>query len=138
MKTSNFEGVKVALKQDKTGYVLTLSIHPDDVPVEILRDFVGARYQVVMVRLNGDEQPMDRDNELGFDPVQLAGILCRELSFMEYLFVENFIDVASEEAATEWLRKQLGVQSRTQLRGNKPAAQRLRQINEAYKEWKRD
>jgi hypothetical protein len=57
---------------------------------------------------------------------------------MEYLFVENFIDVASEEAATAWLRKQLGVQSRTQLKGNKPAAQRLRQINEAYKEWKRD
>lgn len=38
MKTSHFEGVKVALKQDRTGYVLTLSIHPDDLPEEILRD----------------------------------------------------------------------------------------------------
>ena len=33
MKTLQFEGVKVALKQDKTGYVLTLSMHPDDIPV---------------------------------------------------------------------------------------------------------
>ena len=32
MKTIQFEGVKVALKQDKTGYVLTLSMHPDDIP----------------------------------------------------------------------------------------------------------
>jgi transposase len=47
MKTLQFEGVKVALKQDKTGYVLNLSMHPDDVPEELLRDFVGARYQVV-------------------------------------------------------------------------------------------
>ena len=55
MKTSQFEGVKVAIKQDKTGYVLTLSIHPDEIPDEVLRDFVGSRYQVVMVRLNTDE-----------------------------------------------------------------------------------
>ena len=46
----------MAMKQDRTGYVLTLSLHPDDVPDEILRDFVGARYQVVMVRLGGTDQ----------------------------------------------------------------------------------
>ena len=34
MKTSQFEGCKVALKQDRTGYILTLSIHPNDVPEE--------------------------------------------------------------------------------------------------------
>ena len=50
METIQFEGIKVALKQDKTGYVLTLSMHPDDIPESLLRDFVGARYQVVMVR----------------------------------------------------------------------------------------
>ena len=50
MKTSQFEAVKVAIKQDKTGYVLTLSIHPDEIPEEVMRDFVGARYQVVALR----------------------------------------------------------------------------------------
>jgi hypothetical protein len=63
MKTSQFEAVKVAIKQDKTGYVLTLSIHPDEIPEEVMRDFVGARYQVVMVRLNGEEKPMNRSHE---------------------------------------------------------------------------
>jgi hypothetical protein len=33
-----FEARKVALKQDRTGYVLTLSLHPDEIPVELLRD----------------------------------------------------------------------------------------------------
>ena len=27
-----FEARKVALKQDRTGYVLTLSLHPDEIP----------------------------------------------------------------------------------------------------------
>ena len=63
IKTLQFESVKVALKQNKDGYVLTLCIHPDDVPLELLRDFVGARYQVVMVRLNDEDQPIDRAAE---------------------------------------------------------------------------
>ena len=48
METMQFEALKVALKQDKTGYVLTLCMHPDDIPTDLLRDFVGARYQVVI------------------------------------------------------------------------------------------
>jgi len=52
MDTLQFEAVKVALKQNKDGYVLTLNVHPDEVPDSLLRDFVGARYQVVMVRLS--------------------------------------------------------------------------------------
>jgi hypothetical protein len=50
---SSFEAVKVALKQDKTGYILTLNIHPDDLDEAVLRDFVGARYGVAMVRIDG-------------------------------------------------------------------------------------
>jgi hypothetical protein len=49
METSQFEAVKVSMKQDNSGYVLTLRIHPDEVPEEILRDFVGARYMAVLV-----------------------------------------------------------------------------------------
>ena len=64
MTAIQFEGVKVALKQDKTGYVLALSIHPDDVPTDLLRDFVGARYGVAMVRIDGNEQPMNRKNTM--------------------------------------------------------------------------
>ena len=84
IKTLNFEAIKVALKQDKTGYVLTLCVHPDDIPNELLRDFVGSHYQVVMVRLNGDNQPLNRDGEFEGDrAIRLAGVLCREKEFWE-------------------------------------------------------
>ena len=67
METSQFEAVKVGMKQDNSGYILTLRIHPDDVPNEIMRDFVGSRYMAVMVRLNDEDKPMNREAELAKD-----------------------------------------------------------------------
>ena len=136
MKTSNFEAVKVALKQDKSSFVLTLSMHPDEVPEEILRDFVGARYQVVMVRLNADERPMNREQDHGHDPVRMAGMLCRELAFHKFLYDGGHIFMANEEEATNWLKEYLGVESRTEIKDNANAQQKLRGIYQEFQSWK--
>jgi hypothetical protein len=137
IKTLNFEAVKVALKQDKTGYVLTLCVHPDDIPNELLRDFVGSHYQVVMVRLNDENQPLNRDGEFEGDrAIRLAGVLCREKEFWEYLNYEGQIFEANEESATEWLRDYLGVNSRSELKTNQEARLRLKKVNEEYKVWR--
>jgi len=136
MKTSNFEAVKVALKQDKSGFVLTLSIHPDDVPEEILRDFVGARYQVVMVRLNSDERPMNREHDHGHDPVRMAGMLCREAAFHQFLYEGGHIFMTNEEEATNWLKEYLSVESRTEIKDNANAQQKLRGIYQEFQSWK--
>jgi hypothetical protein len=136
MKTLNFEGVKVALKQDKTGYVLTLSMHPDDIPEDLLRDFVGARYQVVMVRIGGDESPMDRQTEFeGDKSIRIAGLLCRDPKFWKFLFDDSQIFEEDEESCTEWLRDYLNVQSRSELKTNEDARKRLDKIYREYKEW---
>lgn len=136
MKTSNFEAVKVALKQDKTGYVLTLSLHPDDVPEEILRDYVGARYQVVMVRLSGEDAPMDRQAEFEGDrSIRIAGLLCRDPKFWKFLHADAQIFEEDEESTTEWLRDYLGVKSRSELKTNEPARQRLEKIYREYTAW---
>lgn len=136
IKTLTFEAIKVALKQDKTGYVLTLCIHPDDVPLDLLRDFVGSHYQVVMVRINENNQPMDRGDEFdGTKAVRMAGILCKEKAFWEYLHEDEQIFVPDEESATEWLRNYLGVKSRADLKTNPEARNRLNKINEEYKAW---
>ena len=50
--TLQFEALKVALKQDSTSYILTLRLHPDEIPEELLRDFVGARYMIAAVRVD--------------------------------------------------------------------------------------
>jgi hypothetical protein len=137
VKTLQFEAVKVALKQDKTGYVLTLSMHPDEIPEDLLRDFVGSRYQVVMVRLSSDEMPLDRDREFeGDKAVRLAGLLCRDKEFWEYLHSENQIFDAEEKEATEWLRSYCNVTSRSELKTNPEARKLLERVNREFQTWK--
>lgn len=139
MKTMQFEAVKVALKQDKTGYVLTLCMHPDEIPEDLLRDFVGSRYQVVMVRLNGTDQPIDRQNEFAGDrAIKIAGALCRDEAFWTYLYETGKIEKSDPNVATEWLRQRLGVKSRAELKDNHEARLRLDSINMEFQKWKND
>ncbi len=136
MKTLQFEGVKIALKQDKNGYVLTLGMHPDDAPEDLLRDFVGARYQVVMVRLNLTEEPLDRQQEFEGDrAVRIAGMLCRNSKFWGYLCDQALILEASEEEATEYLRHYLEIQSRSELKTNDQARIRLDALYKEFQIW---
>ena len=137
METIQFEGIKVALKQDKTGYVLTLSMHPDDIPETLLRDFVGARYQVVMVRLDTHEDPIDRQEEFASDrAIRISGMLCRDPKFWEYLFSKNQISTKDYENATQWLRFFLELESRSQLKTNVAAQAKLDILYKDYTLWK--
>lgn len=136
MKTIQFEGVKVALKQDKTGYVLTLSMHPDDIPEDLLRDFVGARYQVVMVRLDSNEKPMDPQEEFAGDrALRIAGMLCRDPKFWEFLYSRSDIATKDYESATQWLRFYLDLESRSQLKTNVEAQAQLDKLYREYTQW---
>jgi hypothetical protein len=136
MKTIQFEGVKVALKQDKTGYVLTLSMHPDDIPEDLLRDFVGARYQVVMVRLDTNEAPIDRQEEFAGDrALRIAGMLCRDPKFWEFLYSRSDISTKDYETATQWLRFYLDLESRSQLKTNAVAQTQLDKLYREYTLW---
>lgn len=137
METLTFESVKIAMKQDKEGYVLTLRVHPDEVPDALFRDFVGARYQTVMVRLTGEDKPMNRDDVLAKDLVRLAGILCREKTFAEFLVNQGyFIDPPSEMDVINWLRAELDITSRSELAENAKARARFITINSEYQAWK--
>lgn len=138
MKTLQFEGLKVALKQNKDGYVLTLNIHPDEIPEELLRDFVGARYQVVMVRLGDNEEPLDRQDAFGGEQaVRLAGLLCRDPDFWEYLHDDLQIMDLNEKEASNWLRDAIGVISRAELKTKQEARDHLQRVNKEFQEWKK-
>lgn len=105
-----FEARKVALKQDRTGFILTLALHPDEVPEEILRDFVGTRYACAIVRIQDDETATQYNNR-----VQRAGMLCKNRDFWGYL------GVGSEAEAANELCKRCGIASRTELHGSAKA-----------------
>jgi hypothetical protein len=136
MKTLQFEAVKVALKQDKTGYVLTLSLHPDEIPEDLMRDYVGARYQCVLVRLGTDEKPMDKEEEFAGDrAIRIAGLLCRDPKFWKYLYAEGQIFDEDTEEATEWVRNYLNIPSRADLKTNREAQVLLDKLFREYNEW---
>jgi hypothetical protein len=139
VKPLQFEGVKVAIKQDKTGYVLTLSIHPDDIPDELLRDYVGARYGVAMVRIDANEQPMNRETEFdGEKYVRVAGMLSKDTSFWKYLYDDAQIFEENEKEATEWLRTYLCIQSRAELKTDEAARTLLGKLVKEFNAWKRN
>jgi len=132
-----FEAVKLGLKQDKNGYVLTLSIHPDDLDDAVMRDFVGSRYQVVMVRLGDDDQPMSREGEFpGDHAVKMAGIVCRDSEFWQWLNERGLLKGQNEKACTEWLIHYLGIESRKELKTDADARSLFNQLKRSFDAWR--
>lgn len=130
MNALQFEALKVALKQDATGYVLTVKVHPDEIPEELLRDFVGSRYMVAMARLNDDETPQPVNNR-----VKLAGMLCRDTQFQQWCS-SNFDVSISEADATRVVYDVCAITSRTELNGNAEAKQAFDKLTKEFYEWR--
>ena len=60
----SFEAVKTSMMQDKNGTNIKLTIHPNDVPQDLHKDWVGSRHMVVMVKVNEDGTPDDRSENV--------------------------------------------------------------------------
>jgi len=136
MDHPQFEAKKISMKQTKDGYVLNLAIHPDEVPDAIIRDFVGARYMVVMVRMDDEEKPLNREEYAGSQMVKLAGMLCRDKEFWDFLQEEGQLYERSEKECIEWMQNYLVVGSRAEIKTNLASQRALKDIYTEYKEWK--
>ena len=137
METLNFEAIKIGLKQSKDGFVLTLAVHPDEIPDALMRDFVGSRYQVVMVRLGDDDQPMSREGEFpGDHAVKMAGILCRDSDFWKWLNDREMLMEKNEKACAEWMTSYLGIESRKELKTDTEARSLFNQLKRSFDAWK--
>lgn len=135
MDTIQFEGLKVALKQDANGYMLTVKIHPDEIPEALLRDFVGARYQIVMVRLDEHDQPMKRPQR-NQALSNKAAILCKDPDFQKFLVESGLAWDVSEKAAASFIKETCVISSRAELDTNNEAAETFKQIAKEFDEWK--
>ena len=125
-----FEAKKVALKQNREGFILTLALHPDEIPDELMRDFVGARYACALVRINDDESPVQYNNK-----VRDAGILCRQPLFQQFLRDDYELAVSNEDEAAEHLCRLCNIHSRTELNGNASAIKSFDLIVSMFKKW---
>jgi hypothetical protein len=137
METIQFEGVKTGLRQSKEGYNLTLAVHPDDLPDDLMRDFVGSRYMVVMVRIGDDEQPLNREHEFPRDnAVKMAGMVCRDPEFWAFIADTQGDEVSSETESAQWLCVFLDIESRKELKTNSEARELFIKLKKGFDKWK--
>ena len=137
METIQFEGIKTGLRQSKEGYNLTLAEHTDDLPDDLMRDFVGSRYMVVMVRIGSEEQPINREVEFaGGHAVKIAGMLCRDPDFWSFVFDVHGDEITSESECVQWLQIFLDLSSRSELKTNNKARELFIKLRKGFDKWK--
>lgn len=134
MDPINFECVKVSLRQNKDGFLLTLAIHPDDLSQDLVRDFVGARYAVAMVRIGEDEQPYVRPKVNTF--IQTAGILAKDPEFQRWCVQMGWCFGVSEEDAARSICEACNIDSRSELASNSEAQHTLIELRKEFEAWK--
>ena len=145
--TINFEAVKLTMRQDKHGFILTLSVHPDEVPESLFRDWVGSRYQVAMVQLDDNEQPVvPKEKTEGERAIARAGLMCKDADFQNFC-AEKYQMEKSEDAfyrvekefgekeTAVYVRDYIGIESRKELMDNKEAREKLRELIDQFNEW---
>ena len=134
-KAFHFEAVKLHLKHDKNGHVLTLAIHPQDTPDEILRSPVGQRYMVALVAIDDREQPIvNAKEDEGAKALRFAAALCRKPLFQGWICQRYEMEVSEDHAATAMCTA-LGIESRAELKSDAKARQKLRNLYADYANW---
>ncbi len=130
---TQFEAVKLGMRHTKDGHILALAINPDDTPDDIMRDRLGQRYMVVLVRINDHEMPVaSPDQEEGIRAVKLAGALCSDPEFQMWMVTSDFANDATEDEAAQGVRTFCGVKSRAELRMNKTARMKLAKLRDMF------
>ena len=134
-----FEAVKVSMSQDKNGTNLRLCIHPDDVPQELHKHWVGSRYMIAMVKIDDEDQPEISDEQRRKERLMKSAIMvCKEEGFWMYMEdtspFEVDLRVNSEEACAVLLRDRLGIKSRSDLKTNDVALKKFENLLIDYRE----
>ena len=128
-----FEAVKSVLRQSKDGIVLSLVLHPSDVPTPLLSDPIGSRYMVGMVRMGDNEEIIEPESvREGKRMVTSAGALCRDSDVQKWMVDNGFSEEQTEEAAATNVKRLLKVKSRAELKENEDAQRRWLVIRQHF------
>jgi hypothetical protein len=128
-----FEAIKTSMRQDGKGTYMTLTIHPDEVPVDLLAARPGTRYMVGMLPLDDHDQPVKgKDMDEGERAVQSAGMLCRNIKFQRWMEKQGYSMDISEDGCAEGLKIYCEIGSRAELKGNKTARRLFIELRERF------
>ena len=131
--TVQCEVVKIAMAQDKNGHILKLSIHPNDLPKDLVLDPLGSRYVMVLARLNDqDEVVQPKEKSEGEKAVDIAGLLCRNERFIGWLVDTGYSAARTQAGAVEAIRMLCGIKSRAELATDSEARARFMELKSEF------
>jgi hypothetical protein len=152
---------KDGLQQRQNGaWVLRLSVHPNDMPMEVMKAPMGTRFVCVLVEIDENEEPKGGDAHAQLQSVidtppvqprevgraspekrlaQRAGKLCNDPVFRLYM-AEQFTvypnrNLTVDEAA-HLLREVCGVGSRADIIPDTPAGDKFEKIYSRFIAWR--
>lgn len=128
----SFEAKKYAYRQTKDGMVLSFVLHPDDVPKEIATAPIGQRYMVACAQIDDHENPIrPRATTDAEKALARANLICRDETYIQWVRMNFYqwhvVDetLEDEEYAAEVIRFICGIGSRSELKTNPEARERL-------------
>jgi len=144
--TEACEALKVALKQEAEGILLTLRIAPADLPETVLVAGINARFAVAFSEIDEQEQlkpkPEIKTKRKQNSNVMHAAITCGEHGFQTFLYKKHrkqwdgAIGDGADRAG-EAMRMILGIVSRRDLATDAEALKRYDKLVAEYEMWKR-
>lgn len=128
----SFEAKKYAYRQTKDGMVLSFVLHPDDVPKEMATAPIGQRYMVACAQVDDHENPIrPRATTDAEKALARANLICRDETYIQWVRMNFYqwhvVDetLEDEEYAAEVIRFICGIGSRSELKTNPEARDRL-------------
>tara|TARA_R100000315_G_scaffold52483_1_gene26205 strand:- start:430 stop:879 length:450 start_codon:yes stop_codon:yes gene_type:complete len=128
----SFEAKKYAYRQTKDGMVLSFVLHPDDVPKEMATAPIGQRYMVACAQIDDHENPIrPRATTDAEKALARANLICRDETYIQWVRMNFYqwhvVDetLEDEEYAAEVIRFICGIGSRSELKTNPEARERL-------------
>ena len=131
-----FEGKKHRINQSISGeWQFTLTSL--DIPDWLIHTPPGVEVDLRMAPIDYDNPEID-PNEEGKRAVTRAVMLCKDDKFWQYLVEigERGTDKNAEEAARGFLCRRLGITSRSEIKGNHSARERLEGLIQQYRKWR--
>jgi len=128
----SFEAKKYAYRQTKDGMVLSFVLHPDDVPKEMATAPIGQRYMIACAQIDDHENPIrPRATTDAEKALARANLICRDETYIQWVPMNYYqwhvVDqtLEDEEYAAQVIRSISGIESRSELKTNPEARERL-------------
>lgn len=147
--TVHFEGVQAGLRKTKEGVLITLVIHPNDVPETLMRDWVGTRYMVAMAVIpDSGVMPeyegtptasVQREKTPAERAIASMSALCRLREFWAFINLHMYRygagpkhPIENEETCVWYVKDYCKIKSRSEFKTNPEARSRFELLRDEY------